>query len=152
MMTILIVVQVLLAIAMTGMILVQRGKGAAAGAAFGGGASGTVFGSQGSASFLSRTTAVLATGFFVVSLAMAVIAGRTVNPVEQAPDLGVMAGSERPAEVSETPSVDGAETPSAMPVGEEDPEMPTMEAPVDVEMPSTPADEGGQDADTDDPE
>ena len=124
MMTILIVVQVLLAIAMTGMILVQRGKGAAAGSAFGGGASGTVFGSQGSASFLSRTTAVLATAFFVVSLAMAVIAGRTVNPAEQAPDLGVMGGAEPAAQPSDVPVLDGAD-PLVVPPAE-DAELPDL--------------------------
>ncbi|WP_028079162.1 preprotein translocase subunit SecG [Solimonas soli] len=69
--TILVVVQVLVAVALVGLILIQHGKGADAGAAFGSGASGTVFGSRGSANFLSRSTAYLATVFFAVSLALA---------------------------------------------------------------------------------
>lgn len=66
----LLVVHVLLSISLIVLILLQQGKGADAGAAFGSGASSTVFGSQGSASFLSRTTAILATLFFAVSLAL----------------------------------------------------------------------------------
>jgi preprotein translocase subunit SecG len=69
--TILVIIQVLVAVALVGLILIQHGKGADAGAAFGSGASGTVFGSRGSANFLSRSTAWLATVFFVVSLALA---------------------------------------------------------------------------------
>lgn len=69
--TILVVVQVLVAVSLVGLILVQHGKGADAGAAFGSGASGTVFGAQGSANFLSRATAALATVFFAVSLTLA---------------------------------------------------------------------------------
>ncbi|TJY62172.1 preprotein translocase subunit SecG [Sinimarinibacterium sp. CAU 1509] len=69
--TILVIVQVLVALALVGLILIQHGKGADAGAAFGSGASGTVFGARGSANFLSRTTGWLATIFFAVSLALA---------------------------------------------------------------------------------
>src|SRR3546814_16647236 len=69
--TILVVVQVLASVSLVGLILIQHGKGADAGAAFGSGASGTVFGSRGSANFLSRATAWLATVFFCVSLALA---------------------------------------------------------------------------------
>ena len=69
--TVLMIVQVLTAIGLVGLILLQHGKGADAGAAFGSGASGTVFGSRGSANFLSRATAWLATVFFAVSLALA---------------------------------------------------------------------------------
>ncbi len=69
--TILVIVQVLVAVALVGLILIQHGKGADAGAAFGSGASGTVFGARGSANFLSRTTGWLATVFFAASLALA---------------------------------------------------------------------------------
>ena len=72
--SLLIVVDVLIAIAMVAFILLQQGKGASAGAAFGSGASATVFGARGSASFLSRTTAVLATLFFINSLGLAHLA------------------------------------------------------------------------------
>jgi len=71
---ILLVFHVMIAVAIVGLILIQQGKGADAGAAFGSGASGTVFGSRGSASFLSRATAVLATLFFITSLSLAYLA------------------------------------------------------------------------------
>ena len=61
-------------------VLLQRGKGADAGAGFGAGASGTVFGARGSASFLSRATAVLAALFFGTSLALAYLAGERTAP------------------------------------------------------------------------
>ncbi|AJQ97279.1 preprotein translocase subunit SecG [Gynuella sunshinyii YC6258] len=88
---IIIIVHVFLAIGVIGFILMQRGKGAEAGASFGSGASQTVFGSQGSANFLSRTTAILATGFFITSLALAYFAKQKAEdagnygllPVEQ---------------------------------------------------------------------
>ena len=69
--TILVVVQVLVAIALVALVLLQHGKGADAGAAFGSGASGTVFGARGSANFLSSATAWLAAAFFAISLAIA---------------------------------------------------------------------------------
>lgn len=64
-------VQMLAALGMIGLILVQHGKGADMGAAFGSGSSGSLFGASGSANFLSRTTAVLAVVFFVATLALA---------------------------------------------------------------------------------
>ena len=63
--------QILSALAMIGLILIQHGKGADMGAAFGSGSSGSLFGASGSANFLSRTTAVLAAVFFVATLALA---------------------------------------------------------------------------------
>jgi preprotein translocase subunit SecG len=69
--TVLLAIQLLTAIAMVGLILVQHGKGADMGAAFGSGGSGSLFGATGSANFLSRTTAVLATAFFVSTLMLA---------------------------------------------------------------------------------
>jgi preprotein translocase subunit SecG len=69
--TIILTVQMISAIAMIGLILVQHGKGADMGAAFGSAGSGSLFGASGSANFLSRTTAVLATVFFVCTLALA---------------------------------------------------------------------------------
>lgn len=68
--TLAVVFHVLLAFAIIGIVLLQRGKGADAGAGFGAGASGTVFGARGSANFLSRTTAVFATLFFLTSLGL----------------------------------------------------------------------------------
>lgn len=69
--TFLMVVEVLVSVALIGLILIQQGKGADAGAAFGSGSSSTVFGARGSANFLSRSTAWLATIFFGTSLALA---------------------------------------------------------------------------------
>ena len=72
--SILVAIDVLLAIAIVGLVLIQQGKGADAGAAFGSGSSGTVFGAQGSASFLTKLTTVLAIAFFVISLWLAHLA------------------------------------------------------------------------------
>ena len=71
--------QMLSALGMIGLILVQHGKGADMGAAFGSGSSGSLFGASGSANFLSRTTAVLAGVFFVCTLALAYFGGGTRN-------------------------------------------------------------------------
>jgi preprotein translocase subunit SecG len=78
--SILVVVHLLLAIGLVVLILMQHGKGADMGAAFGSGASASVFGSRGAANFLSRTTAVLATVFFVTSLALAYFAMQSGEP------------------------------------------------------------------------
>jgi len=89
--TLAVVIHVLLAAGIVGLVLLQRGKGADAGAGFGAGASGTVFGARGSASFLSRTTAVLATLFFLTSLGLSYLFSQRTEPtsvvdrVQQAP-------------------------------------------------------------------
>jgi len=70
----LLVFHVFLSVGIIGLVLLQRGKGADAGAALGGGSSASVFGSQGSSNFLSKATAVFATAFFVVSLVLAYMA------------------------------------------------------------------------------
>lgn len=98
---ILLAVHIIVAIVMIGFILIQHGKGADAGASFGAGASGTVFGAAGSANFLTRTTAVLATIFFITSLALAHFAQK------QAADqlrLDVPAVSNTPVPTSTTPA------------------------------------------------
>lgn len=69
-------VHILIGLAIIGLVLLQHGKGADMGAAFGSGASGSLFGATGSANFLSRTTAILATLFFITSLALAYMAGQ----------------------------------------------------------------------------
>jgi len=76
-----LIAHVLISAAIIGLVLLQRGKGADAGAAFGSGASGTVFGARGSSNFLSRSTAVLATAFFLSSLGLAFLGTRQA-PVE----------------------------------------------------------------------
>ena len=88
MFTVLIVFHVLLAAGLIVIVLLQRGPGATMGAAFGAGASGTVFGSRGSGSFMTRTTGWMAAGFFGISLTMAVLAARDGGPVQN--DLGIV--------------------------------------------------------------
>ncbi len=77
-MTVIHAVQLLSALAMIGLVLIQHGKGADMGASFGSGASGSLFGASGSANFLSRSTAACATVFFVCTLALAYL-GTTGN-------------------------------------------------------------------------
>ncbi len=77
--TVILTAHVFIALLLIALVLFQRGKGADAGTGFGAGASATVFGARGSANFLSRTTAVLATMFFGSSLALAYLAGQPVE-------------------------------------------------------------------------
>ncbi len=123
---------VLIAIAMVVLILLQRGAGAAAGSGFGAGASATVFGSRGSANFLSKSTAVLATLFFIISLGMAMYASRNANVAPSVDDLGVMG---RLAPASEVPVAN--EPPATVPGATEVPataadatDLPAAQAPV----------------------
>jgi preprotein translocase subunit SecG len=95
MQTILIVFHLFLAVGLIGLILIQHGKGADMGAAFGSGASGTVFGAKGSGSFLTRLTAGLATLFFITSMVMAYFAAQRDDKVD------VLGGIELPAAVEE---------------------------------------------------
>lgn len=97
--TVIIVVHLLVALGLVGLVLLQQGKGADAGASFGSGASATVFGSQGSATFLSRVTAVLATIFFVTSLALGFYAKQKADMISAAglPDPAVLEIKEAPA-------------------------------------------------------
>ena len=115
--TILLSLHVAISLGLVTLVLLQQGKGADMGAAFGSGASGTMFGSRGSASFLSRVTAALATGFFVVSLSLAYLAGRTERvesltetigkPVELQEEVVQEAPPDLPADVPTLPSGDG---------------------------------------------
>ena len=75
-----LIFHVAVALLIVGLVLLQRGKGASAGTGFGSGASGTVFGARGSASFLTRATAVLATLFFATSLSLAYLARQQTAP------------------------------------------------------------------------
>lgn len=90
--TVVIVVHLLVAIGVVALVLLQQGKGADAGASFGSGASATVFGSQGSSTFLSRFTAILAGVFFVTSLGLAFFATRQADQLSGAglPDPAVL--------------------------------------------------------------
>jgi preprotein translocase subunit SecG len=116
--TILNILYVLVAIAMIAFILLQRGAGAQAGSGFGAGASATVFGARGAASFLTRSTAVLATIFFAVSLGMGMFIAHTYGS-RSAVDLGVMgrgaptAPAPAPAPATEVPAAPAFEAPAS---------------------------------------
>ncbi|HET6604389.1 MAG TPA: preprotein translocase subunit SecG [Xanthomonadaceae bacterium] len=112
MLTLVNVLYVLLSIAMVALILLQRGSGAAAGSGFGAGASGTVFGARGAANFLSKSTAVLATLFFALSLGMAWYASRSA-PAAPQDDLGVMSSLAEPAPQPAPETATPSEVPSA---------------------------------------
>jgi len=123
--SIILVFHVLVAMALIALVLLQQGKGADAGAAFGSGASQTVFGSRGSGSFLTRTTGILATLFFVTSLSLAYLSGdhakevvpEQILPVEQPADAPAPAPSgdaqTKQSSVAETPVAPSAPSPAA---------------------------------------
>ena len=116
--TILVVVQVLVAIAL---VLLQHGKGADAGAAFGSGASGTVFGARGSANFLSTTTAWLAAAFFAISLALAYF----VNARSEAKSIVDRVAPAAAAEVTPSPAIPAEAAPApAVPTEQPKPKLP----------------------------
>lgn len=112
--TTVLVVHILISIALIGLVLIQRGKGADMGAAFGAGASGTVFGSQGSGNFLTRTTAILATGFFVTSLVLAFLA-LSQTRVSDSLEGSVIVQQDTPAAPAEVPTLSTDATDSAVP-------------------------------------
>ena len=114
--TVVLVVHVATALGIIGLVLLQHGKGADVGAAFGSGASGSLFGATGSANFLSRTTAALAAVFFVSSLGLAYLAN--VKPktggsvMDQAPAAPSAPKSEAPKPAAgETPGSRASEVP-----------------------------------------
>ncbi|CAN0622338.1 preprotein translocase subunit SecG [Burkholderia multivorans] len=104
--TLIIVVQVLSALGVIGLVLLQHGKGADMGAAFGSGASGSLFGATGSANFLSRTTAVLATLFFIATLALTYLGSYKSQP--SAGVLGGVATAPASAPAASAPAVASA--------------------------------------------
>lgn len=108
---VIIVIHVLLGLGIIGLILMQQGKGADAGAAFGTGSAGSVFGAQGAASFLSRTTAILAGLFFLTSLSLAVINGHkgTVYDLMSSPE--AQQETVAPAAESTVPTIKAEEVP-----------------------------------------
>ncbi|MDX1572467.1 MAG: preprotein translocase subunit SecG [Methylophaga sp.] len=103
---IVLVIHIVVSLFLVGLILIQHGKGADAGAAFGGGgggASGSLFGSQGSASFLSRGSAILATIFFITSLSLAYLAGNADRGSSVADSVVTEQPEETPADLPDIP-------------------------------------------------
>lgn len=134
---ILTVAHLALAIGLVTLVLIQHGRGADAGAAFGSGASGTMFGSRGAASFLTRSTAILATLFFVTSIALAYFASQVGEPA------GLMDSIMLPGEVQdagEIPSI-RVEEQVLPPIGESD--LPAIPADArqgsDADLPAVPS-------------
>jgi len=118
-------VHVLLALMIIGLVLLQRGKGAEAGAGFGSGASGTVFGARGTSTLFSKLTAVFAALFFVTSLSLAYLGTRSPGEPTSVLERSVLAA---PAKTPATPA------PAAAPAPAPAPETPAPAAPV----PATP--------------
>ena len=125
--TFVLVIHVLAALVLVGVILLQHGKGADVGAAFGSGASGSLFGASGSANFLSRTTAILAVIFFVTSL------GLTFFSTRKTEREGVM--STQPAAPAQSLP---AQIPATSPAGQAPP------SPAGQAAPATPAEPGSR--------
>ncbi|NND46303.1 MAG: preprotein translocase subunit SecG [Woeseiaceae bacterium] len=130
-----LIAHTLIALLIIVLVLLQRGKGADAGAAFGAGASGTVFGARGSSSFFTRATAVCATLFFVSSLTLAYLSSQgSAEPaslledapiVEVEPETVPELSDELP--VSDLPSLESTEDPLDLPSLEEEPEAPDQD-------------------------
>ena len=123
-----LIAHTLIALLIIVLVLLQRGKGADAGAAFGAGASGTVFGARGSSSFFSRATAVCATLFFVSSLGLAYLSSQATDapsslledapPVEEAAEQAPALSEETP--VSDLPELEATEESVDLPALEEE--------------------------------
>ncbi len=107
--TLVVVVHVVIAVTLVGLVLIQQGKGADAGAAFGGGASQTVFGSQGSGNFLTRATTFLAIVFFVTSFSLAVFAK---HRAEVAGETGIPSVQESPAKTEPKAPAESKQAPA----------------------------------------
>jgi preprotein translocase subunit SecG len=121
---VLLVLHVCMALAIISLILLQKGKGASEGATFGGGAS-TVFGASGSSNFLSKTTAILATGFFINSLALAYLAANRDEPTSVVDMIGNDTAVESVVETVDVPAPEALEDNVPMPA----------EVPTDSEVP-----------------
>lgn len=138
-----VIFHILVAISMVGLILIQQGKGADAGAAFGSGASGTVFGARGAASFLTRTTAILAALFFSTSVVLAYLADMGNNPKKDIMDVPEMVqpASDLPTGFQEELKEAISDLPSDLPfpsTPENSLDNPATES-MDADIPETPS-------------
>ena len=139
---IILAIHVIAAIGVILLVLLQHGKGADMGAAFGGGSAGSLFGATGSANFLSRVTAVLATVFFLTSLSMTYIAsskpkgggGGVMDAVSGAPKAPAVPGIPSPAAIPGQAGAGGAAPAAAVPAA---PASPTAsgDAPKSTQIP-----------------
>jgi preprotein translocase subunit SecG len=118
--TVLQIAQLVLAIVLIGLVLIQQGKGATAGAGFGGGASGTVFGARGAAGFLTKLTGVLAAVFFALCIAMAFIVNTENKGTGSVLDAIEASAVEQNSEV---PSIEAVADEAAQPAADEVPAL-----------------------------
>jgi preprotein translocase subunit SecG len=121
---ILLGVQVLLALTIIILVLLQQGKGADAGASFGGGSSGSLFGSRGPASFLARSTSLLAALFFANSIGLAYLATERVRAVSVIELVEDSAQGGVPAPSSDIPQIPGLTSESSIQPGSDVPKAP----------------------------
>ena len=129
-MTVVLAVQLLTAVVMIGLVLIQHGKGADMGASFGSGASGSLFGATGSANFLSRSTAVCAAVFFVCTLALAYLSSGGTRSA-----IGGGSVLDRPAPAASAPA---GQIPGAAPI----PALPAAPGASGAAVPAAPAASG----------
>ncbi|HEX8589342.1 preprotein translocase subunit SecG [Pseudomonas sp.] len=114
--TVVVVLHLLGALGVVALVLLQQGKGADAGASFGAGASNTVFGGQGSSTFLSKLTAILAACFFMTSLGLGYFAKEKAHQLTQVglPNPAVLEVKQKPA-ADDVPVLEGQQKPAAIP-------------------------------------
>jgi len=114
--TVVVVLHLLGALGVVALVLLQQGKGADAGASFGAGASNTVFGGQGSSTFLSKFTAILAACFFMTSLGLGYFAKEKAHQLTQVglPNPAVLEVKQKPA-TDDVPVLEGQQKPAAVP-------------------------------------
>lgn len=133
MQSILLIIHVLLSLSLIGLVLIQQGKGADAGAAFGGGASSSMFGASGAGSFLTRLTTGLAIAFFITSLGLAYLSAQQVeeasivDQIQQAVETSETASDET---VSDLPAAGGdlpTDLPSDLPTNTNDGDLPPLD-------------------------
>lgn len=112
--TVIVVLHLLGALGLVVLVLLQQGKGAEAGASFGAGASNTVFGSQGSATFLSKFTAILAASFFLTALGLGYFAKEKAHELTQVglPDPAVMEVQQSKPATDDVPVLEGQKNPA----------------------------------------
>ncbi|MBH18552.1 MAG: preprotein translocase subunit SecG [Gammaproteobacteria bacterium] len=133
--TMVLIAHTVIALLIIVLVLMQRGKGADAGAAFGSGASGTVFGARGSSNFFSRTTAILAAAFFVSSLSLAYISSQRTDAPDSLIESGIINDIAEPNDTTgdETTIVPELPNTTLMPLDDELPELQISEDNKDIE-------------------
>ena len=133
--TMVLIAHTVIALLIIVLVLMQRGKGADAGAAFGSGASGTVFGARGSSNFFSRTTAILAAAFFVSSLSLAYISSQRTDAPDSLIESGIINDIAEPNDTTVDETTIAPELPNttSIPLDDELPELQISEDNKDIE-------------------